>query len=366
MYRQDSIPDQASAPPDGPNLRSVEPIRNDDSEVTKPSGRVAHELAVRQARREADAIESGSLLGELRLTPAAEMAARPDPTYLVEGILPDVGIFQIFGAKAKYKSFLDLDMDLAIVNGASWLDHPVNQQGNVIRFLGEGSSRFGKRLNAYREAYPGRTIDGLYLIEELPISLLDPNHVHRLIELCRPLSPKKITFDAQADFMRGAEENTQNISMLMGHLRHMSFELKCAVGTIHHSGVDESRERGAARGGQAVDTQMKVSNGKIQCVKQKDDEAFPNIRFHVEKMPSANSLVVRPGLPTAQEPNTREEAIIARVRTNSGTLTKHALAVQVAKELGCSDKTITREVDRMLGMDYPVIGLHDGRLVVGH
>src|SRR5690349_8787893 len=61
----------------------------------------------------------------------------PEPKWLIEGLLPENGLFEVFGQFKSGKTFYGMEMGLCIATGLDFFDTPVTQ-GPVIYVLAEG------------------------------------------------------------------------------------------------------------------------------------------------------------------------------------------------------------------------------------
>ena len=73
----------------------------------------------------------------------------------------------------------------------------------------------------------------------------------------------------------------------------LSHATGAAVGVVHHTGWDDSRERGSSRQRQALDVVMQIKDHRITNVKQKFGQKFQPIMFTVEEAPGTGSIFVR-------------------------------------------------------------------------
>ena len=71
----------------------------------------------------------------------------PRASYLVKGVFPDKGVAAIYGPSASGKTFLTLDVALAVARGTPWFGHRVKQAA-VIYIAAEGESGISDRLRA--------------------------------------------------------------------------------------------------------------------------------------------------------------------------------------------------------------------------
>lgn len=236
----------------------------------------------------------------LNLRSAHEVLALPKPRYLIEGVMPEGGLFQVFGPTGEYKSFVMLDMLASVANGLPWMAHEVTASGPVAFVLGEGAYDAPDRLEAWLLAHPEASKDRIAYSLEEQIDLLDDPSVDAILDdleewrLTRfPGEPwRMIVFDTQADHMAsGDEDRAGDVTRLKRAVQRIAHATGAAVGLVHHTGHDKTRERGSSRQRQAMDVVMQVQNNRIVNEKQKGAAKFEPIPFLME--PSGRSIVVR-------------------------------------------------------------------------
>ena len=81
--------------------------------------------------------------------------------------------------------------------------------------------------------------------------------------------------------------------MIKKALQRIAHATGAAVGVVHHTGWDDSRERGSSRQRQALDVVMQVKDQRITNVKQKYGPKFEPIMFTVEEAPGTGSIFTR-------------------------------------------------------------------------
>jgi hypothetical protein len=233
----------------------------------------------------------------LNLVRATEIRDRPKPEMLINEVLPPGGLFQIFGQTGSYKSFIVVSMAGAIANGTEWMGHKVNQEGDVAIILGEGAHDAGNRIDAWAQAHPVCSIDRIFYSVEEGIDLMDPDEVSLIIDDLTADPDKEwrlIIFDTQADHMpNGDEDKAKDFSKIKKSLQRIAHTTGAAVGLVHHTGWDDSRERGSSRQRQALDMVMQVKDQRITNVKQKFGPKFEPIMFAIEPVAEAGSVYVR-------------------------------------------------------------------------
>ncbi len=236
----------------------------------------------------------------LNLRSAGEVRTIEPPAYMIDGVLPVGALFQVFGQTGSYKSFVMLDMLGCVANNIPWMGHQINEPGPVAFILGEGGYDAGVRLDAWMQAHPGAS-DNLivYSIEE-QLDLMRGSVVDSIIEDLETYRaetfPDKtwrlIVFDTQADHMpSGDEDRSKDFTVMKRSIQRIAHETGAAVGLVHHTGWDDSRERGSSRQRQALDVVMQVKNQRITNIKQKGAALFDPIDFATEGF--GDSIIVQ-------------------------------------------------------------------------
>ncbi len=77
----------------------------------------------------------------------------PDPAWLIEDLLPEGGLAELYGKPGVGKSFLSLDWALSLAAGVPWLGRPLNQ-ADVVYVSAEGGRGLKKRIAAWRTEHP--------------------------------------------------------------------------------------------------------------------------------------------------------------------------------------------------------------------
>ena len=242
---------------------------------------------------------------ELTLLPAAERRPDPDPEpddedpdiqppipiltgsqlmnmppirFLVDGLLPETGLVQIFGESGSYKSFVALDLAMAVVSGTPWFGKPV-RQGSVLYLCGEGSAGMGARLQGWMTKQIQCDIDNL-----LMSTLIPPiNNQHLCSQLVRWMAVRTIpvkliivdTF-ARAMAPLGSESDNGDIGSYIALIEKLQHLTGALVVQIHHCGHgNKSRSRGGSALYAALDAEYQITtmgarNGWLKCTKAKD------------------------------------------------------------------------------------------------
>jgi len=237
--------------------------------------------------------------------PAWRLDTTP-PDYVVEGMIPELGIGIAYGPSTHGKSTVAFKLAMDIVNGVPFFGHPV-ARGQVVYCLGEGLYDAGVRKEAIiadsvrvvplencRGGCTGAecrctetvhmTDEGLFLMSE-PFSLAHERDLRAAITQMKRLVPdlRLVIIDALSDFNGGTSlEFPTPAGRVIAGMKQMSRELECAVLAVHHTGNDPSRMRGAKRLFDASDFVIRIADGTISSEKQKSGPPFAPASFWLE------------------------------------------------------------------------------------
>lgn len=180
--------------------------------------------------------------GRFQIVHGAAAVARPPVRWFIKGVLPRDELAVIFGASGSGKTFVTLDLAMAIAQGTPWREHRT-EQARVLYIAAEGGGGLGKRVDAYCRKHGLR-------IDEMPFSVMyaAPNFMERedITEVTRAIVAAGgfdiIFVDTFAQVTPGANENAAED---MGHALANTRALREATGAmpalVHHSGKDISK-----------------------------------------------------------------------------------------------------------------------------
>lgn len=250
------------------------------------------------------------------------------PPCLIEGRIIARTLVLLYGPSGKYKTFTNINLGLSVTTGIDWFGAPVLQQGPVIACIAEGAGRYRYRVAAAKQdaGFSLAQSINLYTVCDT-FSLLDLGAVRAFVAEVRPLRPVVVSVDPLMRFMVGGDEkDSADMARVVDACNLIQEELEATVWLIHHTGWDESRERGSSVLRAAADTVLsqKEDDGVIvlTCEKQKDLEAFEPIRLTRVVVPIFDGSTCL--LKLAPD----------RIDDDAGTLTmKHREALAVLKQL---------------------------------
>jgi AAA domain len=209
----------------------------------------------------------------------------PTPPCLIEDRLIAKTLVVLYGPPGKHKTFCNVTLGLSVATGLDWLGAPVQQQGPVVACVAEGTGRYKYRVAAAKQDA------GLSLEQSISLytwcdafSLLDLGAVRAFIAEVREIHPVMVSFDSLIRFMVGGDDkDSKDMARVVDACGLIQEDLEATVVTIHHTGWDESRERGSIVLRGAADTVMAQRDDDgtlvLQCEKQKDLEEFAPIRL---------------------------------------------------------------------------------------
>lgn len=225
---------------------------------------------------------------QVRLLSLEALRKLPPPEWLIDGVLTKQGLAVMYGAPGSCKSFMAIDMALAVAAGRRWHGHKV-AQGPVIYIAAEGVAGLANRVTAW-ERYFNVPLEAapFYIVPEV-VNLRSAEDLDRLLEAVEVPEEgfSMIVIDTVARSLAGGDENSAaDMGLFVSACETISRRLGCAVLAIHHSGKDPSRGmRGSSALLGAVDTSLSVTKHDgvvtLKMEKQKDAEEIQPVSFSV-------------------------------------------------------------------------------------
>jgi len=211
---------------------------------------------------------------------------------LIRGLLLAGSLFEIYGEANSGKTFLALDIALAIASGTPWRGRRVTQ-GPVLYIAGEGAASVRNRVVAYRQAHPELPGDVPFAIIPHAVNFMDATAIDLLIvtllavHLKTDVLPVALIVDTLARNMAGGDENgPKDMGIVIGNADRVRAATGVAVGVLHHCGKDTtkgSRGHSSLRG--AVDTEILVEGQSgvrtVTIPKQRDLPTDPPFTFEL-------------------------------------------------------------------------------------
>jgi hypothetical protein len=204
----------------------------------------------------------------------------PDPEWLVDDLIGENALVELYGKPGTGKSFLAIDLAMSVAAGRPWLGRPT-KQGDVVYIYAEGTTALKLRVQAWRDKRAADRDHIAFLPQSLDIA--DTNARDELIAAIRAagLKPRLLVIDTVARcFGTGDENSTKDMNAFVASLDAIrkAFE-DTTILVVHHAGKNAGRgERGSTALRGAADAVMYLeAHGRcltLRCEKQKDAEEF--------------------------------------------------------------------------------------------
>ena len=223
-------------------------------------------------------------------TPREVFEAEPIE-WLVEGLLPNIGVGLISGASGSFKSYIAGYLALCVANGRAVTDQRTVQQGPVLFAAHEGRIGMARRLVAATEWY-GMSDSAIALWQG--ITLASAADIDWLLEQAERRS--FVIIDTLSKATAGIDENSNSeMALAIERAYQLADAWGCFVLIVAHTGKDEARgTRGASALRANVDTVLTVRRAgnshkaTVNVAKQKDAEDDVRIDFTLEKTEVVN------------------------------------------------------------------------------
>ena len=229
----------------------------------------------------------------LRFLDVDELEDLEPVKWLIDGHVPQSAFIGLYGASGGLKSFIALEMAMAVATGRDWFGSPVTP-GLVVYVAGEGQRGMAKRVIGWRRSKPDAPRPNFKL---LPHAVAMPTgEGNALIEAIAtlPEPPALIILDTLARMFGPGDENAQkDMNAFIAACGRLQAATGAAVLVVHHTGKDEAKgERGSSNLRAALDTSIFVRRkGRgVELInqaphgKQKDADEFEDLKLYAAKV----------------------------------------------------------------------------------
>lgn len=236
---------------------------------------------------EADSAKRAAKVARYQFSSPSELLARPMPTWIIDGILPQQDLAALYGPGGVGKSFLALDMALAITRGVQWFGRGV-EQGRVCWVASEAAGSFRPRLEAYLKHHEISVseIEDSFRVLGTAINLADTEEMQAFAEAAKQHAPSLVVIDTLAASMEGDENSVEAMQPVLANCRAIHEATGALVLLISHAGKDPSK---GLRGSSSIYAAMhaviavreldpEAGTREIEAQKMRDGEAGPHTR----------------------------------------------------------------------------------------
>ncbi|WP_327747994.1 AAA family ATPase [Streptomyces europaeiscabiei] len=197
-----------------------------------------------------------------RMLTTKQLRNRPNPRYLIEGVLDHNTLGRSVGAPGAGKMFGALSMGMHVAQGTEWYGHRV-MSGPVVYLVAEGVDGFKKRVWAWEQKFGDIPDDQILFLPE-PVQVME-DPWNDFITAASEIQPVMIILDTQARITLGIEENANSdMGKVVQRLDSLRNATRAHVHLVHHTGHEQKRGRGASAVLGAVDTELIYTKEKAE------------------------------------------------------------------------------------------------------
>lgn len=171
-----------------------------------------------------------------------EIVNRPPPTFLVDRHIPDKSTGFLYSDPGVGKSFLAIDLGLAIASGdKDWHGESLNtpEDAAVIYIASEGSFDLRNRIKAWHKAKERAEFTKRFFVIERTINFMRHEDIDKLLRTIKSAGVKAafVVVDTVSRALPGADENAQkDMTIFVQACDRVREEIGCAVLGVHHAG----------------------------------------------------------------------------------------------------------------------------------
>jgi len=261
-------------------------------------------------------------MNQLELRRAFELdACAEEKRWMVESLWADQAVGVVGGEPKCCKSFLALDMAVAVASGAPCLRRfPVTKTGRVLLFAAEDAQHIvRRRLEGIALAARVDFVSLDIHVITTPVIRLDMKaDQSRLQDAVDAVQPKLLVLDPFVRLHRIDENAASEVAPLLSYLRELERRFHTAVLLVHHA----RKRAGHARGGQALrgSSEIHAWGDSNLYLRRNNDDLFLSIEHRAA--PSTDNLALElktcgaalalqvaeepPSSPTSPSPSVRE------------------------------------------------------------
>ena len=221
-----------------------------------------------------------------KLLTGNDLRAMPPMKWRLKGVLPHEGLAALYGPSASGKSFLAVDLSVALTEGNTWFGIRTSQS-EVIYVALEGESGFKNRVAAWELENQRQLPQSMRMVMQ-PFQITNPTDVNELVATVPHGSV--VIIDT---LNRAAPTSDENSSKEMGEILQACKWLQMKIGglvvLVHHTGKDTTKgARGHSSFFAALDGAIEVekSNEKrswsiAKAKDGQDGKSFPfKLKLH--------------------------------------------------------------------------------------
>jgi hypothetical protein len=214
------------------------------------------------AKRAVDRMLSGSPLipsPPIKLIPFAEIKLGTERRYLINGLIPRVGLTVIWGPPKCGKTFWIFDACMHVALHWKYRGRRVHG-GPVVYCSFEGQTGMEARVEAFRQRFLLEDHGDIpFFLEPVTLDLVNDHPALIAAIKERNVAPVMVVLDTLNRSLRGSESSDQDMSAYIRAADAIREAFNCAIVVVHHCGINGSRPRGHTSLQGACDAQLAVT-----------------------------------------------------------------------------------------------------------
>lgn len=210
----------------------------------------------------------------------------PATQWLIQDVLEDGVISEIWGESGSLKTFITIDMAVSVASGLDYHGEAVRRTGPVLIIPGEGRQGLKKRVRVLcQKRGLGRGIK--VRIANRPVMLAKADQADWLRSQIAKFDvpPVLVVVDTLARNFGGNENSTEDMNAFLDNIVMLSREFGATILIIHHCGHDTTHSRGAYAFHAGIDNEYQAvvdpKTGTIKLIntKMKDTDLRESFYF---------------------------------------------------------------------------------------
>jgi hypothetical protein len=226
-----------------------------------------------------------------------QLKALPPPAWIIDGVLQEDSLAELYGKPGSYKSFVTSAWSLHITTGLWWQGREV-RPAPVIYVVAEGATGMGARIDAWEQHHADRIEGGTrFPIVWLPLAIQLGSAAwgEAVGEFAAEHGARLVVFDTRARCTVGVEENSaKEMGAVVANLDAARRLCRACILLVHHSNAFGDKSRGSTAIEGAVDTELSIKSTEdivtLKLEKQKNGPDGTTWEFSRE--PVGDSIVL--------------------------------------------------------------------------
>lgn len=286
-----------------------------------------------------------------------DLMCMPPKIWLMDQVFGSSEIGMIYGSPGCGKSFIAIDMIIALCSGGLWANRfNVNCELNVAYCAGEGISGLPARFSAAAKYHNISSLHNFTFYTTIPQLYEDGSSVEVTIKqfihewkarqhIKETGALDVLIIDTLHTATVGADENAaKDAGKVIHSCRLAANELGCTVILVHHTDKNGLRERGSSAYRAAMDFMIGINkseggkNATMYCEKLKDGEKWQDQDFQLSPIEECKSVhvlwnEVKNGVPLSNSKAVDKQVILNEMKSHPGKrFTCKSLSEVIAKK----------------------------------